>query len=307
MSIKILVNPPDKLRLKDTIRADIAWQLFLPGAIGDVPPGWSKEAEFFKRWLWNELSKRAGFLRFKDTPSITIVTPRLTAAAREFIIRTCSFWSSEVVAMTKYDRAARRGKNAWIPPVVNISPLPARGPMLEKLIERQAFGVHSLLSPILGSGRANIRVYVIARGKTSTRYHSHTAKEELYLVLNGTGTARIAGHAVPLREGDLISKPTGPDLPTQLLANRGDELKVLDIEVWPDAEKNSKDLMSFPDHHELDLVGEGWGGMIPSDSLMPEDDMLQGYESGYQRRRDGTWGPKDIPGFKKRKSSSTKS
>ena len=304
MSIKLLVNPPRNWWPKGAIRADLAWQLFMPDTIGDIPAGWSKESDSFKRWLWNELSRKAGFMRRRGHHHVFVVTPKLTPAAREFLVRVCSFWSNEVYSLAEFRGRFdpnRTGKNVWIPPVVNVSRFPGEGPMLGKLFERQAFGIHSLLSPILGSGKTNIRVYTISEGKTSTRFHSHTAKEEVYLVLKGKGSARIAGHRVPIGEGDLISKPTGTDLPTQLLADRKEKLKILDIEVWPDAEKNSKDLMYFPDHGELDLVGEGWGMMIPSDSMMDEDDMLLGYETGYVRRRDGTWTPKDVPGFKMRR------
>lgn len=306
MPVKLLVNPPKNWRPKDAVRADLAWQLFIPDAIGDIPEGWKKGSDFFKRWLWNELSKRAGFLR-RGPVEVYVVTPKLSAAGQEFLIRMCSFWSDEVCFITKFNGnfdPTRTGKNVWIPPIVNVAVLPGKGPMLGKLFEKQAFGIHSLLSPLLGSGKTNIRVYTISEGKTSTRFHSHTAKEELYLVLKGRGTVRTPRHTTPIEEGDLISKPTGPDLPTQLLADRGEKLKILDIEVWPDAEKNSKDLMYFPDHRELDLFGEGWDSMIPSDSMMNEEDMLEGYETGYERRRDGTWKPKEVPGFEKRKKSS---
>ena len=46
-----------------------------------------------------------------------------------------------------------------------------------------------------------------------------------------------------ISQGDLISKPLGPDVPTQLLADRGVPLRILDTEIWPDSTRTAKDVV----------------------------------------------------------------
>lgn len=303
MSIRILIDPPKDVRPEGAIRADVAWKLFMPDTMGDVPEEWRNNSEWFKRWLWNALSRKLGFLHPQST-EVYILTPELTPAAREFIVRTCSFWTNQVYVVERVNGVMdleQTGENLWIAPIVNAFNVPDDSAILNKIAGTHDGVFHSLLSPLLGSGRTNIRTYSLAQGRTFARFHSHTSREELYLVLGGKGSIRIADHTIEIKEGDLVAKPTGPDIPTQLLADRGTELKILDIEVWPDPEKNSKDVVHYPDHRELDLFGEGWDIMIPSDSIMGVEDSMHNYDTGYERHLDGSWTPKEFPATRRRK------
>lgn len=303
MSIKILINPPKSIRPEGAIRADVGWKLFMPGEMGEMPKDWTKSNESFKRWLWNALSMKLGFLKPGREDDVYILTPGLSQEAVDLMVRTCSFWSNEVYAIESKDGVMDiedRGDNLWTPPIVNILDAPGSSPAIRRLTSEEGGFIHSFLSPVLGSGRSNARTYTIAPDNTFSRFHSHTAREELYFVLKGRGSVRIAGHKSEIKEGDLISKPTGPDIPTQLIADMGEELKILDIEIWPDPEKNSKDVIHYTDHRELDLSGEGWDLTIPSDNIMSSEDSLGNYNSGYERLADGSWKPKDLPGMKKR-------
>lgn len=303
MPIILLTDPPKNVRPKGGIRADVAWKLFLPDHMGDLPEFTKGRTEPLTHWLWSELSRKLGFLKRGPEDRVYILTPPLTNEAREFIIRVCSLWSNEVFAVSgsedDYDTDAI-GENLWIPPVVNVRRSPEKNTALAKMEMESPEGRETFYSPVLGETRSFIRSYTINRGETYARYHSHTSREELYLVLGGSGTIRIAGHAVKVYEGDLISKPTGPDISTQFLADSGESMTVLDIEIWPDREKRSKDLVSYPDHSEIDLFGEGWNIMIPSDALQDTRDAMEHYSTGYRRKLDGTWEPEEIPGFKKR-------
>lgn len=303
MAIKILIDPPKNVRPEGAIRADVAWKLFLPEFMGDLPDLGKGRLEQFRHWLWWELSRKLGFLHKHPVDPVYILTPDLTEAGKEFMVRTCSLWSDEVFSISdtggKFD-LDNTGGNLWTPPVVNINVVPEKNSAIGKMHEATEGGVHTFYSHVLGATRSYVRAYTIQKGNTYARFHSHTAREELYLVLKGKGTARIAGHTVNLVEGDLISKPTGPDIPSQLLADKGEDLRILDIEIWPEDERKSKDLVHYPDHAELDLFGEGWNLMIPSDSIMGFQDSMENYDKGYRRKNDGTWEPADIPGFRKR-------
>ncbi len=303
MSIRVLIDPPKEVRPAGAIRADVAWKLYLPDSMGDIPKVWMEKEERFKYWLWTELSDRLGFLKEHEEGDHYILTPDLTAAGEDFIARTCSLWSNHVYIVrgngSSFD-LNREVENSWVPPLVNIFDPGASSETLKKIIMKDERRTHFLLSPILGSGRTNMRVYEINPGHTFARYHSHTAREELYLVLEGKGSARIAGYKIDVRRGDLIAKPTGPDIATQLLADKGEPMRVLDVEIWPHEDKQDKDLVRYPDHGELDLFGPGWEVMLPSESVMSLEDSLRNYHSGYVRKSDGSWEPRELPGYRKR-------
>ena len=57
----------------------------------------------------------------------------------------------------------------------------------------------------------------VAPGKRSCPYHFHHAQEEMFIVLEGRGTLRVAGEMLPLREGDVVFIPPGPEYPHQIV------------------------------------------------------------------------------------------
>ena len=50
---------------------------------------------------------------------------------------------------------------------------------------------------------------VLAPGKRSCPYHLHHAQEEMFVILEGEGTLRVAGELVPVRAGDVVFIPPG--------------------------------------------------------------------------------------------------
>ena len=68
---------------------------------------------------------------------------------------------------------------------------------------------------------------VLAPGKRGCPYHLHHAQEEMFVVLEGSGTLRVAGELIPLRAGDVVFIPPGPEYPHQILNTSQAPLKVL--------------------------------------------------------------------------------
>ena len=302
-----LVTSSKKVKVESQpIRVDLAWDLFLPDSKGDLPEGKSQDIDMLKNWLWRQLGRKLGYLKNDKSIPVTVLLPKLTKAGLDFVVRTCSFWSDEIYLLP--ESKGKASDNLWTAPVVNVFDIPGKSDSLSKLTSLHHRTMHSLLSPILGSAKSNIRTYLIPPGMTFARYHSHTSREEFYLVLEGKGSVRIGAHKLEVKKGDLISKPTGPDLATQFLADLGEDLRVLDVEVWPDVDKRSKDLVHYPDHGELDLFGEGWNMMIPDEAIHGVEDSMKNYEVGYFRHIDGSWDPREVPGFtiRKKETSSRK-
>src|SRR5438477_11220513 len=85
------------------------------------------------------------------------------------------------------------------------------------------------LMPLLGPGRAFFRVRLVEKDESAARFHSHSHVDEYYMILSGKGTLRYNGSATEVKVGDLVGKPSGPEVATQLIADRGRRLRILDM------------------------------------------------------------------------------
>ena len=70
---------------------------------------------------------------------------------------------------------------------------------------------------------------IVPPGKRTCPYHFHYAQEEVFIVLDGEGTLRVAGEMVPIRKGDVISIPPGPEFPHHILNTSAGPLKYLSL------------------------------------------------------------------------------
>jgi uncharacterized cupin superfamily protein len=85
-------------------------------------------------------------------------------------------------------------------------------------------------------------VDVLAPGKRSCPYHLHHAQEEMFIVLEGTGTMRVAGEMLAVKAGDVIFTPPGPDYPHQMINTSDAPLKYLSIGT-----RDSPEVCEYPD------------------------------------------------------------
>ena len=86
---------------------------------------------------------------------------------------------------------------------------------------------------------------ILAAGMRSCPYHYHLAQEEMFVVLEGQGSLRVAGELLPVRAGDVVVIPPGPEYPHQFINSSDAPLKYLSIStqerpelcVYPDSGK----------------------------------------------------------------------
>ena len=76
----------------------------------------------------------------------------------------------------------------------------------------------------LGAG-----IDILPPGKRACPYHFHYAQEEMFVILEGEGTLRVAGEMIPIRAGDVIDIPPGPEYPHQIINTSARLLKYLSI------------------------------------------------------------------------------
>jgi uncharacterized cupin superfamily protein len=75
--------------------------------------------------------------------------------------------------------------------------------------------------PAANNQQIGCSIMEVPPGKISFPFHYHCMNEEALYILSGTGTARIGERRVPVRAGDWIAFPVGPDHAHQMI-NDGD-------------------------------------------------------------------------------------
>lgn len=106
--------------------------------------------------------------------------------------------------------------------------------------------LYDTLCARLGSGtvaqKLGASVDVVAPGMRSCPYHFHYAQEEMFIVIDGSGTLRVAGEMLPIRTGDVIFIPPGPDYPHQIINTSDSPLKYLSIST-----REQPEIVEYPD------------------------------------------------------------
>jgi uncharacterized cupin superfamily protein len=95
-------------------------------------------------------------------------------------------------------------------------------------------------------------VDIVAPGQQSCPYHLHHAQEEMFVILEGAGSLRVAGALVPVKAGDVIFIPPGKDYPHHLLNTSGAPLKYLSVSTM-----DKPELCEYPDSGKVSAWAEG--------------------------------------------------
>lgn len=83
---------------------------------------------------------------------------------------------------------------------------------------------------------------ILAPGKRVCPYHLHHAQEEMFVVLEGSGTLRVAGEMLPLKAGDVVFIPPGPEYPHQIINTSDAPLKYLSVSTT-----ETPEICEYPD------------------------------------------------------------
>jgi uncharacterized cupin superfamily protein len=114
---------------------------------------------------------------------------------------------------------------------------------LERLVREPLYDVaFARLAKGTAARNLGISVDTVAPGKRSCPYHFHHAQEELFIILEGEGTLRVAGEMLPVRASDVIFIPPGPAYPHQLINTSGQPMKYLSVST-----RESPEVCEYPD------------------------------------------------------------
>ncbi|CAI0743764.1 cupin domain-containing protein [Serratia ficaria] len=95
----------------------------------------------------------------------------------------------------------------------------------------------------------------VAPGMRSCPYHFHYAQEEMFIILQGSGTLRVAGERLPIVSGDIIFIPPGPEYPHQIINTSDAPLKYLSVST-----REQPELVEYPDSGKYQASGRGGDG-----------------------------------------------
>jgi uncharacterized cupin superfamily protein len=95
-------------------------------------------------------------------------------------------------------------------------------------------------------------VDIVPPGQRSCPYHLHHAQEEMFVILDGQGTLRVAGEQLPVKAGDVIFIPAGPEYPHHLLNTSDAPLKYLSIST-----RQRPELCEYPDSGKVMASASG--------------------------------------------------
>lgn len=93
---------------------------------------------------------------------------------------------------------------------------------------------------------------IVAPGHMSCPYHFHYAQEEMFVILQGEGTLRVAGERVPIKAGDVITIPPGPDYPHHIINTSNAPLHYLSISTTERPE-----VCEYPDSGKVGIFTPG--------------------------------------------------
>jgi uncharacterized cupin superfamily protein len=110
----------------------------------------------------------------------------------------------------------------------------ARDPLYDTRCARLARGTAAL--------KLGASVDVLQPGKRGCPYHLHHAQEEMFIVIEGHGTMRVAGEMLAVKAGDIVFVPPGPDYPHQMINTSDAPLKYLSIGT-----RDTPEIVEYPD------------------------------------------------------------
>ena len=129
-----------------------------------------------------------------------------------------------------------------------------------KLTREERAPLYDALGARLGTGTAATKLGasfdIVAPGKRSCPYHLHHAQEEMFIVIEGEGSLRVAGELLPIRAGDVMFIPAGPEFPHQIVNTSEAPLKYLSIST-----QERPEVCEYPDSDKFMAYGGGFTGL----------------------------------------------
>jgi uncharacterized cupin superfamily protein len=112
---------------------------------------------------------------------------------------------------------------------------------------------YGVIGQKIGAQKLGYNLTIVPPGKKVCPFHCHHINEEMFFILEGTGTLRYGDKEYPVRKHDVIACPPGKRETSHQLVNTGSiELKYLALST-----KERADICEYPDSNKIAVtVGE---------------------------------------------------
>lgn len=117
-----------------------------------------------------------------------------------------------------------------------------RPPLYDTLCTRLATGT--------AATKLGASIDTLAPGMRGCPYHLHHAQEEMFVILDGEGTLRVAGELLPIRSGDVVFIPPGPEYPHQIINSSDAPLSYLSVST-----RERPEVVEYPDSGKFLALG----------------------------------------------------
>lgn len=101
----------------------------------------------------------------------------------------------------------------------------------------------------LGAKKLGYRLVVLPPGKVAWPVHAHLVNEEMFFVIEGSGQLQMGEETQPLRAGDVVAIPPGPDTPHQIVNNSDADLKYLCVSTMEEP-----DIVMMPNSGKVNIM-----------------------------------------------------
>jgi uncharacterized cupin superfamily protein len=129
------------------------------------------------------------------------------------------------------------------------------------LLRQQRAPLYDTMTGGLSEGTAATKLGagfdVLAPGMRSCPYHYHLAQEEMFVILEGRGSLRVAGEMLSVRAGDVVFIPPGPQYPHQFVNTSDAPMKYLSIST-----QERPEICVYPDSGKTGAFAEGHRMML---------------------------------------------
>lgn len=114
----------------------------------------------------------------------------------------------------------------------------------------------AMIGERIGMRAMGCNLTVLAPGKRAFPFHNHRVNEELFIVVQGSGTIRIGADSHALRQGDIVACPAGGQETAHQIINTGEgELRYLALST-----NQSPEVVEFPDSGKYATLLHGASG-----------------------------------------------
>ena len=144
-------------------------------------------------------------------------------------------------------------------PLVNLDELEMQGDPNE--------GRYGVICERIGARQLGYNLSCLPPGAKSSPFHNHRINEEMFLILEGTGTLRFGDHEYPVRPMDVIACPAGDRSVAHQLLNTGTtELRYLALST-----KAGHEIAEFPDSDKITVLDGDYGDVRLSHAFRVTD------------------------------------